>query len=433
MPTVFQAAFTNIGTSALRGQRMIVSSEEKKLLILGTRGVPAAHGGFETFAEQLALFLARRGWHVTVYCQETGSGPIHRDVWRGVHRVFVPVYGDTPAASIVYDWRVTHHAASEPGLILTLGYNTAVFGSWLRLRGRTNLINMDGIEWKRSKWPAPVKAWFWLNERLGCWLGNHLIADHPEIKKHLETRVSGDKITVIAYGSERVEQASAELLEPYGLEPGKYATLIARPEPENSILEIVRAFSRKPRGMKLAILGNYQPEIVAFHRAVKAAASEEVCFLGAIYDKSVLAALREHCAFYVHGHQVGGTNPSLVEALGAGNAVLAHDNRFNHWVAGGGALYFANEDDCANRLDRMIGNEEILGALGGFSRKRHEDRFRWSSILLAYEELFERFIFVDSDRAMPSSVPRMQRSSIREVVSEDARYTRQGHVTRHAL
>src|SRR5690606_11639665 len=123
-----------------------------------------------------------------------------------------------------------------------------------RLKGQTNVINMDGIEWRRDKWGAIAKAWFWLNERAGCWIGNHLIADHPKIKEHLETRVSSDKISMIPYGVDEVLVADPGLLVPYGVDPHNFSVIIARPEPENSFLEMVRAFSCKRRGHKLVVL-----------------------------------------------------------------------------------------------------------------------------------------------------------------------------------
>ncbi|MGQ0501814.1 MAG: DUF1972 domain-containing protein [Panacagrimonas sp.] len=116
------------------------------LRILGIRGLPASHGGFETFAEKLAIFLRDRGWDVTVYCQETGSGPVVEDRWEGIRRVRMPIAGKGSATTVLFDWKSTLHAAREPGLALTLGYNTAIFCSVLRLCGVTNLINMDGIE-----------------------------------------------------------------------------------------------------------------------------------------------------------------------------------------------------------------------------------------------------------------------------------------------
>jgi glycosyltransferase involved in cell wall biosynthesis len=359
---------------------------QRTLRILGTRGVPAAHGGFETFAEQLALHLVQRGWRVVVYCQEEGEGPVFEDHWQGVERVHIPVKGDGPRSTIVFDWQATAHAARHRDLCLTLGYNTAVFCALLRLKGVPNVINMDGIEWSRAKWGPVAKTWFWLNDWAGCWLGNHLVADHPEIKAHLSTRVAADKITTIAYGADRVTQMPDEPVRALGLEPGRYLSLVARAEPENSILEVVTGFSRRPRGVQLAVLGNYD-DANAYHRAVKAAAGPEVRFLGAIYDKPVVQALRFHSAAYVHGHRVGGTNPSLVEALGAGNAVIAHDNRFNRWVAGPGARYFDGADGFAAVLDSTLPDVSALVAMRQASVNRFEAGLTWPDILGQYERL----------------------------------------------
>jgi glycosyltransferase involved in cell wall biosynthesis len=364
---------------------------DKHIRILGTRGVPAAHGGFETFAEHLALYLVSRGWRVTVYCQEDGSGPVFEDDWRGVRRVRMPVPAQGAAGTIVFDWRSTMHAAGESGLVLTLGYNTAVFCALYRLKGLKNVINMDGVEWRRQKWGAIAKTWFWLNDWAGCWLGNHLVADHPEIANHLSTRVARDKTTMIPYGSDRVEASDVSLIFPFGLESGKYAILIARAEPENSILDVVRAWSRKPRGCRLVILGKYEMGH-AYQRAVSEAASSEVVFLGAIYDKALVQSLRFHARFYVHGHQVGGTNPSLVESLGTGNAVLAHDNVYNRWVVGQGGVFFMNEDECECGVERLLGDDALVQRLQLASRTRHAESFSWSRILDEYEMLLSRWL-----------------------------------------
>lgn len=369
----------------------LAPSNRRKLRILGIRGIPAAHGGFETFAEYLALYLAGRGWDVTVYCQEDGQGPQFEDVWQGIRRVRIPVSKIGPKGTIVFDWRATLHAACSRDLCLTLGYNTAVFCALLRVRGVPNLINMDGIEWARAKWGAVAKTWFWLNDWAGCWLGNHLVADHPQIKAHLQTRVAASKITAIPYGADEIMNALEAPVRALGLEPGRYLTLIARAEPENSILEVVQGFAAKPRGFRLVVLGNYQ-EGDAYHRAVKAAAGPEVSFVGAIYDKAVVQALRFHSAAYVHGHQVGGTNPSLVEALGAGNPVIAHENRFNRWVAGEGAMYFDCADGFAGCLTQALANPAVLAAMAAHSRQRFQTAFTWPDVLAQYEQLLERYL-----------------------------------------
>nr|WP_211213635.1 DUF1972 domain-containing protein [Solimonas variicoloris] len=365
----------------------------KKISILGTRGVPAGHGGFETFAARLAPYLLERGWRVTVYCQEDGEGSIHEDEWQGVRRVHIPVARAGAAGTMEFDWASISHLLREPepGLALTLGYNTALFCARLRMRGIPNLINMDGLEWKRDKWSFPARAWLWLNERAGCLLGDHLIADHPEIANHLATRVRREKITMIPYGADSVTAADAGLLQRYGLEPDRFAVVIARPEPENSILEIVRAFSAKPRGIKLAVLGRYSDEI-PFQAEVKRSASDEVIFLGAIYDVNAVSALRLLSRAYVHGHRVGGTNPSLVEALGAGCAVIAHDNPFNRWVAGPRAMYFADERGCSEIFDTLAHmTPDALAVMHAASRERHNQCLTWDAVLSQYEALLSEW------------------------------------------
>ena len=363
---------------------------EKIIRIAGTRGVPAAHGGFETFAEQLALYLVRQGWQVTVYCQEDGVGPIFEDSWQGVRRVRIPIALAGAKGTILFDWKSTLHAAGEAGLVLTLGYNTAVFCALYRLTGHKNLINMDGIEWHRQKWGTVAKTWFWLNDWAGCWLGNHLIADHPQIKKHLSTRVNKNKITTIPYGADSVESADISVLAQYQLSADRYAILIARAEPENSLLEVVRAWSRQPRGMQLLVLGKYDAAH-AYQRAVQDAASDEVRFIGAVYDKATVAALRFYARLYIHGHQVGGTNPSLVESLGAGNAVLAHNNLFNRWVAVDGAHYFRSEAECASAFDDLLNNDAKISAMKQASKLRFLEEFTWGKVLKEYESLLLMF------------------------------------------
>jgi glycosyltransferase involved in cell wall biosynthesis len=335
----------------------------------------------------LAIYLRDRGWDVTVYCQHQGTNSSYEDEWKGIHRVNLFAAGDGPASTIVFDWKAIRHAVANPrGIALTLGYNTAIFNAKLRSAGIPNVFNMDGIEWNRAKWGVIARTWFWLNEGAGCLLGTHLIADHPEIKRHLNKRVTEEKITVIPYGADAITFADEAPVRQLGLTPGHYVTVIARPEPENSLLEIVKGFSSKARGLKLVVLGQYNTAN-RYHVQVKQAASTEVKFVGAIYDKDSIGALRFHSLLYVHGHQVGGTNPSLVEALGAGNAVLAHDNRFNRWVAGNSAAYFSDAYQCETVLDALLSDLPRIDAMRQASRKRHAQQFTWPKILKQYEDI----------------------------------------------
>ena len=364
----------------------------KRLLILGTRGVPAKHGGFETFAEELSTYLVQKGWRVTVYCQEEwGRTAPYETMWGRVRRVHIPVKQKGALGTIVFDLKVALHARRQPTLGLTLGYNTAIFNVLQRLRGKANLFNMDGIEYARAKWGPLAKLWLMLNERIACWTGTHLIADHPLIKKHLTSRTADTNITMIPYGADVITDASTKALAEFELTPGKYSTVIARPEPENSLLEIVQGFSQQQRGHTLVVLGKFD-ETNDYHQQVIAAASPEVQFIGAIYDKNTVQALRYHSYLYVHGHQVGGTNPSLVEALGAGNAVLAHNNGFNQWVTGDqAAAFFSDAASCDAQFTELLAKPELVLAMQKAARLRHAEQFTWEQVLAEYEQLLSHY------------------------------------------
>lgn len=377
----------------------------RSLIILGIRGVPATHGGFETFAERLARHLRARGWDITVYCQGSPTGRREEDMWEGIRRIHIPVHARAAWGTIEFDMRAAADALKRPGTILTLGYNTGFLSAYLRLRGRVNIVNMDGLEWKRAKYSALARAFLWVNERLAARAGNTLIADHPAIADHLATRVPPAKTIVSPYGSDRLLDMSTAPLAGFGVEPGGFFTLIARPEPENSVLEIVRAFSRRRRGLKLLVLGAYDFGI-PYHVAVLNAAGPEVVMPGAVYDRRIVDALRVHSIAYLHGHQVGGTNPSLVEALGAGNAIIAHDNRFNRWVAGRSALYFSSEDQISDHIDRLVSCAALRAELRAAAVTRWRAAFTWDKVLSGYEDLIEAW----SQRSSNASNARDQRT-----------------------
>jgi glycosyltransferase involved in cell wall biosynthesis len=360
-----------------------------KVRILGTRGIPAQHGGFETFAEQLSLYLVERDHEVTVYCQADSPETAGEDEWRGIKRVtfWVP---PGPLGTILFDWHAARHARARGGVILTLGYNTACFSLLYTLSRRRTLMNMDGIEWAREKWSKPQRLWLRCNEFLGAHLSSHLIADHPEIGKHLQKIVRGEKVTVIPYGAEAVTEADAALLQAYGCSPHQFAICIARPEPENSILEIVRGFSKTRRGYPLLVLGKFSPETNPYHRKVMGEASDEIVFPGAIYDKPTVCALRFYARYYLHGHRVGGTNPSLVEALSTGSPIVAQRNRFNEWVAGPRARYFETEDELAEILTLLDADPQQLETMREASVERHARMFPLWRVHRDYERLLER-------------------------------------------
>ncbi|QNE48055.1 glycosyltransferase family 1 protein [Glaciihabitans sp. INWT7] len=358
--------------------------------ILGTHGVPANYGGFETAAENVGLFLRDEGWRVIIYCQVPRSGAMWEDVWHGIERVNIPVAREGWLGTAQFDLKSILHASKFGDVCLTFGYNTAVFNVIQRIKRIPNVINMDGIEWSRARWGKVKQSILWTNERIACWVGNDLIADHPVIEDYLATRARRSKLTTITYGANAISEASIAPVTARGLVPGEYLTLICRPIPENTILELVEGFSAEHRGHSLVVLGNYTPATDEYHRSVMEAASDEVVFLGAIYDPGDLAAIRFHASGYLHGHTVGGTNPSLVEAMAAGNPVIAHDNPYNRWVVDQGALYFRTAEDVASAVTRLLGDSALRAELGSASRARHAAEFTWERIGGQYQELLNR-------------------------------------------
>ncbi|MGI4730130.1 MAG: DUF1972 domain-containing protein [Janthinobacterium lividum] len=365
---------------------------QKQINILGTRGIPGAHGGFETFVERLAPWLVNQGWQVTVYCQGAmradADGRSVEDDWHGVKRITFDTRRDSVGGTMEFDLACVRDVMKRPGLDLVLGYNTAVFNLRERLAGRRILMNMDGIEWKRQKWSLPAKLWLLANEVLGYNLAHVAIADHPEIARHLR-RLGFKRPVMIPYGSDVIEEAPVAPLAALGVAPGRYYIAIGRIEPENSLLEVVRSFAVAPRATQLVVLGRIDPD-KPYHRAVTQAAGERVIFPGPIYDQDRIRSLRFHARAYVHGHQVGGTNPSLVEALGAGNAVIAHDNRFNRWTAGPGQFFFPDEAALLQCWERLETDEAALAAARLAARARHRRDFQWETVLNKYLRCFEQ-------------------------------------------
>ena len=248
---------------------------------------------------------------------------------------------------------------------------------------------MDGIEWKRRKYNSLQRLWLLFNEKIACRISNHLVADNPAIKDYLKTKIKQkNKITMIPYGAER--RNISEVLEKNLLKKLKlnkqHILIVARPVEENNIYEIVKAFSKKRRSINLVILGQYNKS-VNYQKKVLKIASEEVIFLGAIYDDDILSVLRKNAKLYIHGHSVGGTNPALVEAMCYGIPILAHDNPYNRWVAGKESQFFKNENDLENKIESLIIRKDKLTSMSEAALSRHNKYFNWEKILNEYENL----------------------------------------------
>lgn len=360
--------------------------------ILGTHGVPASYGGFETAAENVGLYLKERGWRVIVYCQLPGEGHTTADEWNGLERILIREPRDGWRGTSAFDLTSVRHAmrAYRPGEVwLTFGYNTGLFNIVPRLRRIPNVINMDGMEWTRKRWGLTKQAILLANERLAGLVGDVLVADHPAIADYLRRHFGRRRVTTITYGAHEVSEAATGPVAAEGLTPGRYGIVVCRPIPENSVLEIVSAWSRRRRGMPLIVVGPYESE-QPYSASVMAAASDEVLFPGAIFETERLSALRHHAGLYLHGHTVGGTNPSLVEAMAAGNAVVAHRNVYNTWVAGEANAYFSDVDELAGILDELADDDIRQRMMGAASQARFRSEFTWSRIGSEYEKALYR-------------------------------------------
>jgi glycosyltransferase involved in cell wall biosynthesis len=361
------------------------------IYLIGVRGIPNRYGGFERLVEVLAPDLVARGHRVTVFCEvDPGETNPADDLWRGVHRRYVATRFKGPLGTIEYDWR-SFRAVPAGAVALIFGYGTGTFQRRLRRLGVRHAVNMDGIEWQRAKWGRAARTWLRFNEREAARVADELIADHPEIQSYLQQELQRPS-TMIAYGvdEDALQPPSTlpthSLLQQYS-ELG-YFLVVARPEPENQIHILLAAYAASKRTLPLVVLGNFSAN--AYGRDLQAR-HPEAHFAGGVYDARALDALRRRSALYLHGHSVGGTNPSLIEAMAAGALVVAHENRFNRWVLGNkGGKYFTGVDDLQALLDGpSIPMAERHGMVAA-ARARCQQSFRWVQILGAYSEVVAR-------------------------------------------
>jgi glycosyltransferase involved in cell wall biosynthesis len=365
-----------------------------RVAILGSRGIPAIIGGFETLAEQVGARLAARGHDVTVYCERNLYPGRRPENFRGVRLVHLPALPSKSLEALSYDLLCAGHALfGGYDLVYMLADNTAVSLVVPRLCGARIVINTDGIEWQRSKWPWYGRLFLKFNEWLATRLTAHLVVDAREMGAYFKRRY-GRETTYITNGTEIIRSGDPGLVRRLGLDPGAYLAVVCRLEPENSVETIVREFRATDRNLKLAIAGgaNYRSRYV---RRLTAMARDDnrIVFLGVLPDWDALRELRVQALAYIHGHQVGGTNPSLVEAMGAGNIILANRNPFNREVAGEAAIYWTAEPgDLRDKILEVEDNRASLKALGEKARRRAAEFYSWDDIAARTESYFQAIL-----------------------------------------
>lgn len=357
-----------------------------KIAILGTRGIPARYGGFETFAEKLAVGLVALGAEVTVYCESAGQEE-HRE-YGGVKLMYqsAPPYG--ALQTILYDLKCLWSARKGYDVVYMLGYGAAPFCLIPRLWGTQVWINPDGVEWLRAKWSRLAKTYFRWMEWTSVRAADRIIADAGAIAQHLESRHGKLKnCSVIPYGCRVIEESpAADLLLEWGIDPGSYYLVVCRLEPENHVLEIVEAITRSGTSRQLIVVGNHAAQ-TQYAAALRKLDHERVRFIGTVFDEAKLTALRWHCFGYLHGHSVGGTNPSLLEAMGCGNFIFAHDNPFNRETLGGKGVFFKDSDELARAIDYAEGGMDDVATLRSEVRKRAAEVYSWESVIDQYWQL----------------------------------------------
>lgn len=362
-----------------------------KIAILGARGIPARYGGFETFAEKLALGLAELGFQVTVFCEgQEGQPPTkYHEVELRYHSA--PALG--PLQTIVYDLKCLWSARRGFDVVYMLGYGVAPFCALPRLWHTTVWINPDGVEWARAKWNALAKFYFRCMEWFSVRAANRVIADARAIAAHLERRHGAlPACSVIPYGCEIVSTPPDPApLQMWGLKADRYFLVVCRLEPENHVLEILEAFRRSHSARHLVVVGNDRAS-TPYVQQLLTVRDPRIRMIGTVYDAPVLSALRSGAFAYLHGHSVGGTNPSLLEAMGCGNLVLAHDNPFNRETLGDEGLYFRTTVDLAATIDALESGPEDLDRRRAGARERARTFYNWNGIIEQYATLLRQSV-----------------------------------------
>jgi glycosyltransferase involved in cell wall biosynthesis len=358
-----------------------------RIAILGTRGIPAAYGGFETFAEELSVRLARRGHEVAVYCRTPHPEP----VWRGVRLRYIPPVRHKYLETVAHTFLSTLDLMRRPPEVaLYCNGANALFTPLARRAGARVALNVDGLERKRKKWNALARLWYHISEGLSTFCPDVIVTDAREIQRYYRENY-GAKSVFIPYGAETGKVSSRAVLDELGLEPGGYFLYVTRFEPENNPLLVRRAFERVETDLRLVLVGD-APYAEDYIRQVKDTRDPRILFPGAIYGDGY-RELQSHCFAYIHATEVGGTHPALIEAMGRGALVLYLRTPENEEVAGGAGLPFEDEETLAARIREALGMPEAgRERLGRAAMRRVEQHYSWEAVTDAYERLFREML-----------------------------------------
>jgi glycosyltransferase involved in cell wall biosynthesis len=366
-----------------------------RIAILGTRGIPAAYGGFETFAEQLAVRLARRGHDVTVYGRTGNVDPaLDGQRYQGVRLVVLPAPRSKHLETVVHSLRCASHAR-HARYDFVLVCNSANFACLplLRSAGSGTALAIDGIESDRRKWGLLGRSFYRLAGYLGPRLADVIVADCRVIEEHYRAR-GARRLTMIAYGASPPAATGTEALERLGVHPGRYVLYVSRLEPENNADVVIEGFRASGVDRELVLVGD-APYADAYKARLRdlAAADPRIRFAGYVFGRGY-DELRSHAACHVQATEVGGTHPALLEAMAAGLPIVANDIPEHREVLGDTGWYYERNSarSLAERLREVLAPEAkaTSAARGESARRRAAARYDWEDVTTAYEELARR-------------------------------------------
>ena len=369
-----------------------------KIAILGTRGIPANYGGFETFAEQLGIRLAARGHEVTVYCRKHYA-TAQDGTFNGVKLVVLPTIKHKYFDTIVHTFLSTLHALPRQfDVILICNAANSVFAWMPRVVGVPTLVNVDGLERKRKKWNWIGQHYYQLSEWLSTFLPTAIVTDAQVIQDYYATRY-GKPSAMIAYGAEVARRAEPEALQKYGLQPNQYVLYVSRLEPENNAHLAIEAYRNLNTDWPLVIVGGapYAEEYIA---QLKRMADDRVQFLGFVFGEDY-RALQQNAYCYVHATEVGGTHPALIEAMGAGNCALTLDTPENREVLGEAGLLYGDAAELTELLQRVLTDPALIEEYRRRAMTRVLQLYNWEQITDEYEDLLAQLAGVDVRAIVP--------------------------------
>lgn len=357
-----------------------------KVALIGTRGVPANYGGFETAVEEVGRRLAARGHEVLVFCRSgTSKGDPHPTEYLGMKLVTLPSLRKRSLETLSHTLlSVMHGPLGDTDAAIVFNAANSPLLPVLRARGIPVATHVDGLEWKRAKWGTVGRQYYRNAESIAVRLSDALIADAQGIADYY-TEEFAAPTRLIAYGAPVKDKLGGNRLSEVGAEPGRYHLAVARFEPENQVLEVVSGYSRSAARHPLVVVGS-APYSARYTRDVRNSADARVRFLGGVWDQELLDQLYGNASSYLHGHSVGGTNPSLLRAAGAGASVIAYDVPFNREVVGRNGLYFQTRDDVSWAL-ATVESDPAGARARGDSLRKDIVRYSWDAVADEYEDL----------------------------------------------